>query len=215
MAFLRGYLMGDGYFQTPSEQYQGSKLVSNTISRALVSDMVVLLQQLGIAPTLGFTKRSGTIVHIQGREVNVRNRYELKISGKYNLDKLVSIVGPIPNQTRSQRRAISFPHTEDMMFIPIKKIEVLEGEFRVCDIQVADTNRFYAGVGGILVHNCGIQYSIPSDTRRLPLKFKMGNWKEFCHVPPFDGSVCQVCYYEQYNLSIKNMIEPIEHERFV
>jgi hypothetical protein len=73
----------------------------------------------------------------------------------------------------------------------------------------------YIDADGEVYPCCGVQYAIPSDLRRLPPRFKMGNWRDFCHVPPFDGSICQVCYYEQYNLSIKNMTEPIQHERFV
>jgi hypothetical protein len=61
---------------------------------------------------------------------------------------------------------------------------------------------------------CGVQYAT-EDTRRLPEAFKMCHWTEFHKTDPFDGSICQKCYYGDYNKFLAGLTDPLEHEVFV
>jgi len=62
---------------------------------------------------------------------------------------------------------------------------------------------------------CGVQYAKKEITRRLPEEFKLGHWSEFHNMGVFDGSVCDCCYYNQYNELLEKLTEPMEHEKFV
>jgi hypothetical protein len=182
-----------------------------TVSRSLTSDLVLILQQLGVSPTILFDRRAGT-QQIQGRTVNVHDRYTVKIAGLYNLRNLEFIVGELPDQIKSQRRAITFPHSGSVMFVPIKQIERIVGEFSVRDLQVEGTNKFFAGVGGILVHNCGVQYANANfGLRKMPKEMSMGHWSNYDDMKPFDGSVCQKCYYNDYNTVLSGLTQPLRH----
>jgi MoaA/NifB/PqqE/SkfB family radical SAM enzyme len=59
---------------------------------------------------------------------------------------------------------------------------------------------------------CGIQYANPNMHMN---EFKMCHWKLFAESPAFDGSVCTKCYYDNYNLVLGQLLQPIEHEEFV
>lgn len=211
-AFLRGYLMGDGCISGPRDDYRGYKLSMSTVSRRLASDLILLLQQVGIAPTVYFENRRGATHIIEGREVGVNDRYTIKVSGKYNLDKIPEIVGDLPEQTRSQRRAISYPHKGMVMFVPVRSIELVHGEFTMYDLQVAGTNKFLAGMGGLLVHNCGVQYAGTEDELlKMPPRFAMGYWSDYNKFDLFDGSICARCDYTHYNEIMHGLTQPMKH----
>jgi hypothetical protein len=44
---------------------------------------------------------------------------------------------------------------------------------------------------------------------------RMGHWSSFKTQEPFDGSVCQRCWYRQYNDFLAGLLTPIENDEFV
>ena len=61
---------------------------------------------------------------------------------------------------------------------------------------------------------CGTQYAT-DETRLMPEKMSMGNWRDFIKMSYFDGSICKKCYYSNYNEILKYYIQDVVHERFV
>jgi len=43
----------------------------------------------------------------------------------------------------------------------------------------------------------------------------MGHWSEFKDAEAFDGGVCKVCYYDQYNTVLKQLTQEYKHEEFI
>jgi organic radical activating enzyme len=80
------------------------------------------------------------------------------------------------------------------------------------------------GADGNLYPCCGIQYASPNPTRdfkdeegRMVMgkatPAEIGEIWRACH--PFDGSVCAVCYYGEYNRSLALMLKKIQHPNHV
>jgi len=68
---------------------------------------------------------------------------------------------------------------------------------------------------------CGAQYAINSkDKRRMADELCLGHFRELPEIIdmsslPFDGSICDVCYYSQYNNLLGMMLTDLDHENFV
>ena len=73
----------------------------------------------------------------------------------------------------------------------------------------------YVDANGYVFACCGFQYAHPDSLRKLNHKFSMCHWSWFYNTSAFDGSVCQKCYYNSYNLLLDNMVTPLEHQNFV
>ena len=67
---------------------------------------------------------------------------------------------------------------------------------------------------GYIYPCCGVQYA-SNDTRRMPENFRMCYWRDFHKVKHFDGNQCIKCYYEDYNSSLQNLTNPLEHKEFI
>jgi len=66
---------------------------------------------------------------------------------------------------------------------------------------------------------CGAQYAIYNQPRDMIKRMKMGDIKDLPEILDkqkyFDGSVCNVCYYSQYNDIIKKLLNKPEHINFI
>ena len=66
---------------------------------------------------------------------------------------------------------------------------------------------------------CGIQYAIHGQPRDMIDKLKMGEIKDLANIIDeqkyFNGSICDVCYYNQYNDALKKLLDKPEHLEFV
>jgi len=66
---------------------------------------------------------------------------------------------------------------------------------------------------------CGAQFAIYNQPRAMIEKMKMGDIKDLPEILDeqryFNGSVCDVCYYSQYNEILKLFKETLEHINFV
>lgn len=66
-----------GYEETDGSTTDHGKVKVNTVSPRLAHDYMLLLRSMGEYPTCYLNKRSGTTMVIEGRTVNVRDRYEI------------------------------------------------------------------------------------------------------------------------------------------
>ena len=66
---------------------------------------------------------------------------------------------------------------------------------------------------------CGSQYAIQGQDRNMVDAMKMGDIKDLPDILDkqkyFDGSVCDICYYQQYNEALKKLLDKPEHLNFV
>jgi len=66
---------------------------------------------------------------------------------------------------------------------------------------------------------CGVQYAIEGNAKTFPLNMRMGHYKDLPSIikeqKNFDGSVCDKCYYQEYNTLLKSLKDRTEHMRFV
>ena len=74
--FILGYFDTDGYLDANPKSKTCGYRKANTVSHHLANDMTFLLRSLGYFPTVYLNERQGTM-KIEGRTVNVKNRYEL------------------------------------------------------------------------------------------------------------------------------------------
>lgn len=72
---------------------------------------------------------------------------------------------------------------------------------------------------GYIYPCCGAQYALFDEKQKMPSRMRMGHYTELPDIinnqRHFDGSICNFCYYRQYNDALKNIIEPIAHEEFI
>lgn len=103
------------------------------------------------------------------------------------------------------------------MFLPIKSIEIIDGgtfyDFKF------EGAKFCAGIGSLMVHNCGSQYAKDNPSMDYDESMCMGIAADLYEIYQeqryFDGSQCVRCYYDDYNSLLAQMIEPVEHEEFL
>ncbi len=66
---------------------------------------------------------------------------------------------------------------------------------------------------------CGSQYSIQGQKRDMVDRMKMGEVKDLVDIIDnqkyFDGSICDICFYSQYNESLKKLLNKPDHLSFV
>ena len=67
---------------------------------------------------------------------------------------------------------------------------------------------------GYIYPCCGVQYAT-DETHTMPESMRMCYWNDFDITPIFDGSICKVCYYSDYNNCLANLKAPIAHEDFL
>ena len=66
---------------------------------------------------------------------------------------------------------------------------------------------------------CGSQYAIQGQDRDMVDEMKMGEIKDLADIldnqKQFNGKVCDICYYSEYNSSLKKLLTKPEHLNFV
>jgi hypothetical protein len=66
---------------------------------------------------------------------------------------------------------------------------------------------------------CGAQYAIKGEEGNLPDVMCMGGIEDFTKIfennIPFNGSVCDKCYYTDYNKALDVLLNGINHKEFV
>lgn len=119
-SLLNGYLSGDGW--------KGNRIEADSVSKKLAISMRLLLISVGYTPSLSLTPKEKINNVIQGREVNVKDRYKLY----YNENTLHS--------------------DEDHHWTYIKETLKTNETKLVYNISVEDDESYIAD--GLVVHNC-------------------------------------------------------------
>ncbi len=166
-SFLRGYLESDGSIIV--KNYKGKSTVRlsfTTASELLREDVVILLRQLGIFPSV--TSRFSQDHRLKtGKIISSKRRgYVININGRDQLEKLREVWQFHKNaeklaselKERKEKNRVKTPYRKKKLgegvLLPITQIKkVKPGRPFVYDIAVAKDENFVAGDGGILLHN--------------------------------------------------------------
>lgn len=75
------------------------------------------------------------------------------------------------------------------------------------------------GANGFLYPCCGAQYAEEEPSRNYGDTMRFCHWLDIDEVWkqqfPFNGSICEACYYNDYNEALKIMTSDLEHKEFV
>jgi len=73
------------------------------------------------------------------------------------------------------------------------------------------------GSDGNVYPCCGVQYALMDSSLDFDSRMCMGEDIEKISIQQdyFDGSICDRCYYRQYNDALSHIISPLDHEEFV
>lgn len=113
---LDGYYMTDGYEKKAKDG--SSIMVCNTVSPHLANDLTFILRSLGYFPTVYLYKRNGKM-KIQGRDVNVKDRYEITYH---------------PN--RQQNGSFKYDEKYPILWTTIRDVNKLDESFDVYNVTV-------------------------------------------------------------------------------
>ena len=162
--FLRCLYAGDGCFRDTIDKGKSRRNVLHlkTSSHILQQTVGFLLQQIGINCSYG--EGISPIRYINGRRLEKSKYFYVDIYSKNNLLKLENIIhflgkelhyldSPFSNPNNTAHNK-TVPIFDDVVAMPIKKIEEVADEEFVYDLSVGDTHRFISSFG-ILCHNTG------------------------------------------------------------
>ncbi|MGB5102663.1 MAG: DNA gyrase subunit B [Steroidobacteraceae bacterium] len=157
LAFLRGYLRGDG-------TVSAGRIAFATSSYDLASGLMYLLSSLGVVASLSEHEPDGQVRQIRGRPCVTRHRHwQITVSAAEDLRRLVAAWNDHPAaagirehvgrvDATINRRFVDIDG--DLMALPVTAIdEVLPGNGNVYDFSVDTDENFIAGMGGICCHN--------------------------------------------------------------
>jgi intein/homing endonuclease len=159
-SFLEGYLDGDGHYN--KETKRGSVC---SISKLLILGVGKLLIDSGIFPTFREDLREGTMT-IEGRTVNVKNRYIIQYVNNINNSK-------------------QYLEDDKYFYLPIRKIKHNFKEDLVYDLEVDKVSNFLAN--DLVSHNCGLYAAVvmkrsdaPGSPRPIPaIPLRALSWNNF------------------------------------
>jgi hypothetical protein len=152
VAFLRGYLFGDGHI----ESRDGYSITANTISTNLAYLLRLLLFRLGYLHSLFKLKQSDGLI---GDRIIIGNgiRYQIDMAGEAakSLGDSMGIEWPGPFSPSARKPRNLGWVTNDYILIPVKSNDPVSYSGKVYNIAV-DEDESYVSVQAAL-HNCGSQ----------------------------------------------------------
>ena len=158
LAFLRGYLLGDG---TVSKQ----KISFTTASYDLASGLMYLLSSLGVVASLSHLQPDGVERSIRGEPCITRQPYwTISVCTQNDLRRLESVWADHAQADAlratlacgvSNEKNRRFERLDgDLIALPITSIEPVQASNgMVYDFSVQDDENFVAGMGGLCCHN--------------------------------------------------------------
>ena len=157
LAFIRGYLQGDGTLA-------GGRLGFATSSRDLASGLSYLLSSLGVVASLSHYEPDGVVREIRGRPCVTRHpRWILTVSAREDLARLRAVWADLPGaEVLEERLRSTAPWVNrrfetldgDLIALPIESITpVKASNGQVYDFSVEGDENFIAGLGGLCCHN--------------------------------------------------------------
>ena len=144
--FIKGYFDGDGCF---SEKLKTNFISMSSVSEKLIDDLKILFMMIGFLPNKSMIEKQKTEV-ILGREVNVKNKFTLTISGK-QLNELLNYFD-IKNCVIGDRYN-KFFQDDNYWYAPITNILKTKYKGVVYNLEVEDDHSYLVN-GGLSAHNC-------------------------------------------------------------
>ncbi|MGH8134163.1 MAG: DNA gyrase subunit B [Steroidobacteraceae bacterium] len=155
LAFLRGYLLGDG---TVSRQ----RVVLTTSSYDIASGILYCLSSLGIVASMSEHQPDGVVREVRGQPCATKHRYwSIAVAAKADLRRLRPAWKDHAGATGMEAYLETEGHARryeaidgDLMALPIAGIEeVAASNGNVYDFSVEGDENFIAGMGGVCAHN--------------------------------------------------------------
>ena len=157
LAFLRGYLRGDG-------TVAAGRMAFATSSYDLASGLMYLLSSLGVVASLSEHEPDGKVRQIRGRPCVTKHRHwQITVAAAEDLRRLEAAwcdhpaAGEVREHVERVDASINrrFESIDgDLMALPVTSIEeVAPGNGFVYDFSVEADENFVAGMGGICCHN--------------------------------------------------------------
>ncbi len=154
--FLRAYFLGDGYLGK-------DKIVLTTVSRKLVTGIILLLRMLGIQKISIFKQKNIYRINIAESLpfAKIKSKNEKRRHAYYSLiptalrseeafDRYKNYYLPSASSIKCRKNG---KWKTDICFDYIKKIEEIEKPKYVYDLSVKDTENFIGGTGLFCLHN--------------------------------------------------------------
>jgi DNA gyrase subunit B len=157
VAFMRGYLLGDGTVCK-------NRIAFNTSSYDIASGIVYCLSSLGVIASISAREPDGIVREIRGQPCETRHpHWTVSITAKQDL-RLLRIVWQDHAGADALEEFLASPKAGgkrdfecidgDLMALPILGIEeVLASNGHVYDFSVDGDENFIAGMGGLCCHN--------------------------------------------------------------
>ncbi len=156
VGLIHGFWDGDG---TIHKDRRGRyKIVAETINRKLAESIVVVLKSLGINASITLSNNN------RGLSKNSSTIFVIRISGGESKQKFLRLMGIKENiRTYSKTR-----RNGDLLLLSVKKIEIVEKDSLLYDIEVPGSHVYALSGGLILTHNTTFHAETPeSGFRRL------------------------------------------------
>jgi len=157
LAFLRGYLLGDGTIAA-------GRLSFTTSSRDLASGLQYVLSSLGVCASTSKHLPDGITREGPHSQITTQSAWwTLTVAAREDLERLREVWQHLPGAERVEERlASTWPSInrryeeigDDLLGMPITSIErVPASSGSVYDFSVESDENFIAGMGGLLAHN--------------------------------------------------------------
>ena len=158
LAFLRGYLLGDG-------TVNARQVVFSTSSYDLASGVMYLLSSFGVVASLSRREPDGVEREVRGQPCATRHpHWTITVGAKEDLRRIEAVWADHANAP-ALRVTLSRPETNeknrrfqvidgDLIALPITQIQpVAASNGQVYDFSVDGDENFIAGMGGLCCHN--------------------------------------------------------------
>ncbi|SDX33020.1 intein C-terminal splicing region/intein N-terminal splicing region [Allochromatium warmingii] len=157
LAFIRGYLMGDGTLAS-------GRLGFATSSREIASGLSYLLSSFGVVASMSHYEPDGVVREIRGQPCVTRHpHWTLTVSAREDLARLRAVWADLPGAAALEARLLSTAPSVnrrfetldgDLIALPIESITpVAASNGQVYDFSVEHDENFIAGLGGLCCHN--------------------------------------------------------------
>jgi phosphoribosylformylglycinamidine synthase subunit PurL len=158
LELLKGLFRGDGCV-TSSNKGTTLKVSHFTTSERLHEQLLLLLQSFGIVPSRHERAPSPRLL---GKKVKAKRGYGLELHGFdavelcadwFGRDEMISMLASHDPAGPSKLARRRWKNHGAVSTIPVRAVEMIEGEEEVYDFEVPGTHLFVTS-GGIVTHNC-------------------------------------------------------------
>ena len=145
---IKGYWDGDGCIHERKDRENQYTCVAASTSKELIYGIRRLLLSLGIFSSIHYNKKKKTCL-IEGREVNQKDQYSIRINGKYAIEFLNIIYGYNLIGTTNRNNILE---SDLYYFSKVKSVTHDKNETQVYDLTIDEDHSY--NINDIIVHNC-------------------------------------------------------------